>query len=279
VNTLDYELLDSGAGQKWERFGERSVVRPDSMAIWSPAQDPATWQADAHCVRAAGGSYEWQTTFSKGDTWVVSYGPIQFELRLSQSKNIGVFPEQEDNWHWIDKVVRQSSAPLKILNLFAYTGGATLAATQAGAEVCHVDASKSTVNWASRNYKLSGLQDKPVRWIVDDALKFTKREIARGVRYDGVILDPPPFGHGAAGTFAFRKQAYELLMLCKQVLVPKPKLFVFNCYALNYTPQMAKALVGEVFGARSMECGELLVHEKKRPKALSCSVYVRFSER
>jgi 23S rRNA (cytosine1962-C5)-methyltransferase len=194
---------------------------------------------------------------------------------LSQSKNVGLFPEQEANWQWLRQTISAQGAP-NILNLFAYTGGATLVAAKAGAQVCHVDSAKSTVRWASHNWEISGLGNRPVRWIVDDAMKFLRREIARGVRYDGVILDPPPVGHGKGSIFAFKKHALDLLALTKQALRDKPLLFLFNCYALNYTPAMAKEWVQMVFGRIPMESGELFVNEKKRSKTLSCSVYVRF---
>lgn len=252
---LDYELLDSGDGFKYERFGSYTIVRADVEAIGSPRSAISSWVTTAP------------------DFWNVSYGNLIFKLKLS-SKNIGIFPEQVENWKWLSQKVSPSS---HILNLFAYTGGATMVCAQAGASVCHVDAAKSIVCAASKNAELSGLSDKPIRWIVDDAMKFLKREIVRGVQYDGVILDPPPFGHASGGSFAFRKHATELLNLCKQVLVPNPKIFLLNCYALHYTPDDAAELVKEVFTQVHVECGELTLKESQRDQKLSCSVYARFS--
>ncbi len=273
---LDYELLDSGNQRRWERFGNNTIIRPEVRALWQPRL--AEWSANAQGTYQEKGTCVWQQNHSWKEPWVVTMGSLCFELHLSQSKNIGIFPEQIKNWQWLSHVIKVSKKPNpRVLNLFAYTGGATLVAALAGAEVCHVDASKSTVRWASKNAELSLLTQRSIRWIADDAIQFLKREIKRGVYYDGIILDPPPVGHGAKGIFTFKNNAVQLLNLCKQVLVPKPLFFLFNCYAMNYTHLMAKELVASVFKQEKLKSAELFIQEESRNKQISCSVYVRFT--
>ncbi len=273
---LDYELLDSGNQQKWERFGNNTIIRPEARAVWLPGL--CQWPANAQGKHQEKGSYTWHQEASWQEPWLIKMDSLCFELHLSQSKNIGIFPEQMKNWQWLSHVIQSSKKPNpRVLNLFAYTGGATLVAASAGAEVCHVDASKSTVRWASRNADLSHLADKSIRWIADDAMQFLKREIKRGVFYDGIILDPPPVGHGAKGIFTFKNNVDQLLSLCKQALAPKPLFFLFNCYAMNYTHLMAKELVASVFKQENLKSAELFVQETCRKKQISCSVYVRCS--
>jgi 23S rRNA (cytosine1962-C5)-methyltransferase len=271
---LNYELLDSGNQQKWERFGDNTVIRPEVRAVWQPRL--AQWSANAHCKYQEKGVYVWQKDISWKEPWLIKMDSLCFELHLSQSKNIGIFPEQIKNWRWLSHVIKNSSKPNpKVLNLFAYTGGATLVAAKAGARVCHVDASKSTMHWASQNALLSLLNNQSIRWIADDAVQFLKREIKRGVVYDGIILDPPPVGHGTKGAFVFKNNVEQLLILCKQVLRHKPLFFLFNCYAMNYSHDMAKKLVVSVFKEEKFKSAELFIQEKNRRKQISCSVYVR----
>lgn len=278
---FDYQLIDSGNGLKFEQFGNNSLVRIEKQAHWQP-QDK-NWQPDA-CINqeSKNNLCEWIIEDKWRKPWEITYGPLRFELRLSQSKNIGIFPEQEKNWQWIYDIIKtkaNKSARPKILNLFAYTGAATLVAAHAGAEVCHVDASKSAVNWAKINAGLSGFHEKPIRWIVDDALKFLNREIKRKVFYDGIILDPPPFGRTERGTFAFNKHALTLLELCQQVLAKDALFLLFNCYAMNMTPDLTKKVVKQVFTIPKLEAGELSLIEKSNRETIPCSVFVRFNKR
>ncbi len=271
---LDYVLLDSGNQKKWERFGNNTIIRPEVRAVWQPRL--TEWSASAEARQQEKGAYVWHQEVSWKEPWLIKMDQLCFELHLSQAKNIGIFPEQIKNWQWLSHVIQNSPKPNpRVLNLFAYTGAATLVAASAGAEVCHVDASKSTLRWASKNALLSQLDNQSIRWIADDAMQFLKREIKRGVFYDGIILDPPPVGHGPKGIFTFKNNVEQLLGLCKQALAPKPLFFLFNCYAMNYTHAMAKELVASVFQQEKFKSAELFIQEECRKKQISCSVYVR----
>jgi len=273
---FDYEFLDSGNGLKLERFGNNILIRPEKKASWTPKIN--AWKADAICQYDQKNTYVWEKKASFNEAWSINYGTLCFELRLSQSKNIGIFPEQEKNWQWLhEKIKQKNNYHPNVLNLFAYTGAATLVAASAGAEVCHVDASKSVVNWAFRNAQLSGLSNNPIRWIVDDALKFMQREIKRGILYDGIILDPPPMGHSKNGIFTFKKNTLLLLELCRRLLKPDASFFLFNCYAMNYTPQIAKELIMQIFKQKKLRAGELFIG-KSLSNRISCSAYVRFND-
>ncbi len=215
----EYELLDSGNGQKLERFGKYTLIRRESQAIWNES-NPSLWEnADAEYVRTNKQSFstndkfgEWnKKTLSMPNEWDFSLSTIKMKLKLTPFGHVGVFPELQEQWNWLSKVISKSQSP-KVLSLFSYTGAATLTAAVAGAQVTHVDASKPAITWAAENQKLSGLQDKPIRWIADDALKFVKREERRGVTYDGIIMDPPKFGRGPKGeVWQFEKDFPELM--------------------------------------------------------------------
>jgi len=217
MSQLDYELLDCGDRLKLERFGTTKLIRPEMGAIDEPKEPIGDWVTDSECYSEGKSLFRWEPLL---EPWVITYGSLKFELRLSQSKNIGIFPEQASNWAWLSKKVKPGS---KILNLFAYTGAASLVCAQAGAHVTHVDVSKSSVKWASDNARLSAVDN--IRWIVEDARVFLKREIARKNIYDGLILDPPPFGKAGQNSFLFNRDILELLDLCKQVLKPEPDYF------------------------------------------------------
>ncbi len=273
---LDYQLLDCGNGFKLERFGNNTVIRPDREARGQSKIPSEQWQADAIAVEDKKGHVLWQKNTFFCEPWQISYGQIVGELHAESSRNIGIFPEQAANWQWLQQVLSESSE-LRVLNLFAYTGFASLVCAQAGAQITHVDAAKSTVRWASRNQELSDLKASSIRWIVDDAVRFIEREIKRGVKYDAVILDPPPVGRAAGKSFHFSQHVERLLGLCRQVLVADPAFVLLNCYGLNYLPQDAKALLEKAFPSKNIESGELTLSEKKRDATISCSVYARFS--
>ncbi|MBH1989223.1 MAG: class I SAM-dependent methyltransferase [Myxococcaceae bacterium] len=257
---LDYELVDFGRGRKLERFGSVILERPEALAQQEASS--LNWRPHSLCRDLVGNRYDWQPRL---EPWLIRYESLEFELRQSQSKNIGIFPEQEQNWKWLSKRVRSG---FKVLNLFAYTGVASLVCAKAGACVTHVDASKSTVAWASANAQRN--QMKGIRWIVDDAQKFAEREFKRGNRYDGIILDPPPFGLAQNKQFVFQKEILNLLVSCKVLLRSNESFFLLNSYAQNMSPQNLKLLIGKVFYEKKAEVGEL----KLGP--LSISTYARF---
>lgn len=259
MTQLDYELIDFGEGFKFERFGPVKLIRPEAIAVRQPKAPVSSWFADSICTSLGHNKFSWDPIL---DPWIINYGDIKLELRLSQSKNIGIFPEQQANWTWLAQKAKYNS---KILNLFAYTGAASLVCAQAGAYVTHVDSSKSSVKWASDNARLSNLQN--IRWIVEDARIFLKREIARKNTYDGLILDPPPFGDN----FLFNRDILDLLSLCKQVLKPEPDLFLFNSYAVNLKPKDLEKLLWTYFKDGKINSGELQLGGE-----LSLSTYVQF---
>ncbi|PWH19630.1 MAG: SAM-dependent methyltransferase [Anaerolineae bacterium] len=278
----DYALLDSGKGLRLEQYGPFRLVRPASQAMWRPALDEREWQAAHAIFQPSGGESGGQWHYSQSplpDNWQMSYRTLKFQVFTGGSRHVGVFVEQSPQWDWISETVQSAGQPLQVLNLFAYSGLATLAAAAAGAKVTHVDASKKIVELARRNQALSGLADKPIRWIVDDALKFLKREIRRGVRYDGMILDPPKFGRGPKGeVWEFFDLLPNLLELCRQALSPRPRFFVLTAYAIQasalslyYAVQDFLALQGGEFS-----CGELTLAEKSNTRLLPMAIYVRW---
>jgi len=289
----DYELLDSGGGEKLERYGKYILRRPDPQAIWNKNLPEENWKkADAIFD---GDRKTWKFTqnelarsrneSSLRDGWQISFDNLKFNIKPTAFKHTGVFPEQEMNWAFIkSKVQSQKSKgiqkPIKILNLFGYTGGATLAALSAGAEVVHVDSSKSAITWARENAELSGLGKKPVRWIVDDARKFVKREIKRGSKYDGIIMDPPSFGRGEKGqVWKIEEDLPKLLEECSKILSDKPILFLINGYASGYSSVGYYNLLKPIFERYDgeFEAGELAIEESKSKRLLPCGIFARWS--
>ena len=233
----DYELLDCGGGEKLERWGRQILVRPDPQAIW-PKQRPEIWtRADAHYHRSQKGGGEWEFMKRLPDRWSVRYGALEFYVRPTGFKHTGLFPEQAVNWDFMADKIQNAGRPVSVLNLFAYTGGATLACAQAGAKVCHVDASKGMVSWARENAQLSGLQDRPIRWIVDDCVKFVEREIRRGNRYDGIVMDPPSYGRGPKGEiWKIEDNIWDFVGLTAQLLSDDALFFLINSYTTGLQP-------------------------------------------
>ncbi|MCX6756380.1 MAG: class I SAM-dependent methyltransferase [Candidatus Nomurabacteria bacterium] len=274
----DYELVDSGGGEKLERFGDIVISRPDPEAIWNKTNEYAWDDAHLYYTRR-GNSGEWQ--IGRGKTvpksWNIEYGDFTFIIKPTSFKHIGIFPEQKAQWEWLDKVLTGRSA--KVLNLFAYTGGATLASARAGAEVVHVDASKSAVSWARENAEVSGLTDAPVRWIVDDCIAFLRREIKRGNRYDCIIMDPPAFGHGPKDElWKIEEHFAELIDLCQQVLSDKPIAIILNGYTAGYSAiayaNILKDMMANYGG--EIESGELAIAESGSDKLLPCGIFARW---
>ena len=236
----DYELLDATGGNRLERWAKTILVRPDPQVIWkSPRQSHLWTKADAVYHRSSAGGGKWQYFRTLPQKWTIQYEDLTLIVSPTGFKHTGVFPEQAVNWSWYKKVIGEAGRPIKVLNLFGYTGGATLACAAAGASVCHVDASKGMVQWGKENAAASGLADRPIRWIVDDCAKFVAREIRRGSRYDALIMDPPSYGRGPGGeVWKLEDQIYDLIDLCAQVLTDNPLFFAVNSYTTDLSPSV-----------------------------------------
>ena len=242
----DYELLDASGGEKLERWGTHILIRPDPQIIWdTPKEFPGWERAEARYIRSSKGGGEWEYFQKLPERWTISYQDLKFYIQPTGFKHTGLFPEQAVNWDFFRNVIKKAGRPVNILNLFAYTGGATLACAAAGASVCHVDASKGMVAWARENAALSGLSDRPIRWIVDDCEKFVAREIKRGRRYDGIIMDPPSYGRGPNGeVWKLEEQIYRMVKTCSAVLSDDPLFFVLNSYTTGLSPSVMRYLLG-----------------------------------
>ena len=241
----DYELLDATGGNRLERWAKTILVRPDPQVIWkSPRQSHLWTKADAVYHRSSAGGGKWQYFRTLPQKWTIQYEDLTLIVSPTGFKHTGVFPEQAVNWSWYKKVIGEAGRPIKVLNLFGYTGGATLACAAAGASVCHVDASKGMVQWGKENAAASGLADRPIRWIVDDCAKFVAREIRRGSRYDALIMDPPSYGRGPGGeVWKLEDQIYDLIDLCAQVLTDNPLFFAVNSYTTGLSPSVMEYMV------------------------------------
>lgn len=233
----DYEVLDTSNGEKLERWGDYALVRPDPQVLWDTPKKLKQWKRpNGHYHRSSKGGGQWEF-FNLPEKWDISYKELKFHLQPFSFKHTGLFPEQAVNWDWFSDKIRKAGRPLKVLNLFAYTGGATLAAAAAGAAVTHVDASKGMVNWAKENAQLSGLREKPIRWLVDDCVKFVEREIRRGNKYDGIIMDPPSYGRGPKGEiWKIEEKIYPFIQLCTKILSDDPVFFLINSYTTGLQP-------------------------------------------
>ena len=240
----DYEVIDCSEGEKLERWGDYLLVRPDPQVIWNTPKTHRGWKKmNGHYHRSSKGGGEWEF-FDLPEQWSIHYKELTFNLKPFSFKHTGLFPEQAANWDWFGDRIRNAGRPIKVLNLFAYTGGATLAAAAAGASVTHVDASKGMVAWARENAAASHLADRPCRWIVDDCAKFVQREIRRGNRYDGVIMDPPSYGRGPNGEiWKLEDNVYDLITLTEQVLSDDPLFFAINSYTEGLSPAVMEYIV------------------------------------
>lgn len=248
----EYEMLDTSGGEKLERWGSRILIRPDPQIIWdTPHEHPMWKKADARYIRSSKGGGSWDIYRKIPESWTLSYRELTFRIQPTGFKHTGLFPEQAVNWSYFMEAIRKQKEPVRVLNLFAYTGGATLACAAAGAEVCHVDASKGMIAWARENAALSGLSERPIRWIVDDCEKFVAREIKRGRRYDAVIMDPPSYGRGPGGeVWKLEEQIYRMVDLCAGVLSDKPLFFVLNSYTTGLSPSVMRYLLGVTIAKR-----------------------------
>lgn len=279
---VDYELVDSGGGQKLERFGPYRLVRPESQAIWQPALGPVDWDnADALFEKAPGDNRpgQWQVRRSLPEQWPLHYNNLTFLARLTPFRHTGIFPEQGAHWHWLLERLR-GRHQAEVLVLFGYTGLSTLIAAQAGASVCHVDASRPAIRWAQENQAASGLTERPIRWIVDDALKFVRREQRRGRRYDLIMMDPPVFGRGPKGeVWRLTEMLPELLAATVALLSDEPAGFVLNAYATNISALSLFNVVQAALQAYhgTVAAGELVLTDTTAQRPLSAAIYARWS--
>ncbi len=243
-NWKDYEVLDTSRGEKLERWGNYLLVRPDPQVIWdTPRRHPGWKKRNGHYHRSQRGGGEWEF-FDLPQQWSIHYRELTFHLKPFSFKHTGLFPEQAANWDWFSEKIRNANRPIRVLNLFAYTGGATLAAAAAGAAVTHVDASKGMVNWARENAVSSGLKDAPIRWLVDDCTKFVEREIRRGNHYDGIIMDPPSYGRGPRGEiWKIEESIHPFIRLASQLLSDDPLFFLVNSYTTGLAPAVLTYLI------------------------------------
>lgn len=278
----DYEVLDTSNGEKLERWGKYRLIRPDPQVIWNTERTEPGWRDfDARYDRSNTGGGHWINR-RLPERWQIRYGELVFNLKPMNFKHTGVFPEQAVNWEFIRDAIATAKRPLRVLNLFAYTGGATLAAASAGAEVCHVDAARGMVAWARENARSSGLEERPIRWIVDDCAKFVEREIKRGRRYDAIIMDPPSYGRGPNGeVWKLENDLFPFLRLVCDVLSDRPRFMIINSYTTGLAPSvldyLLQTLLSRKYGGRT-ECGELGLPVRASGLTLPCGSTGRWME-
>lgn len=251
-NWKDYELIDCSCGERLERWGNITLIRPDPQVIWKTEKKNPLWRkADAVYHRSQSGGGTWEIKRKIPDFWTIGYRDLTFNIKTMGFKHTGLFPEQAVNWDYTAEVIKNAGREVKVLNLFAYTGGATVSALKAGASVCHVDASKGMTLWAKENAVSSGVADKPVRWIVDDCIKFVQREIRRGNKYDIIIMDPPSYGRGPGGeVWKLENEVYGFVELCSQVLSNDPLMMLINSYTTGLSPSVMEYILGAVVKKR-----------------------------
>ena len=272
----DYELLDSGSGKRLERFGKYVISKPDPQAIWKPYLSKSEWEkADAIYLDE---EKKWNKN-NLPEKWELSYKDIKFYAKLTSFKHTGVFPEQILNWEYMENAIKKAGRQINVLNLFGYTGIASLVCAANGAKVTHLDGSKPAISWARDNQALSGLLDKPIRWILDDAVEFTAREIRRGNVYDAIILDPPIYGHGPNGEiWDFNKSFPMLLENCRKILNANPVFIIINAYAISASSLMLSNMMEDYLNTpkEKIEYGELAIEEKTRQRYLSTGIIARY---
>lgn len=273
----DYTLIDSGTGRKLERFGQYVIVRPCSQALWRPRLDESVWNdADAVFTRDPGNC--WRRREGLPDRWQIQLNGLRFLLSPTDFGHLGVFPEHSNHWSWLRQCI-QGRSNASFLNLFAYSGGATCVLASNGALVTHLDASKGMISWARENTTLNGLGDAPIRWILDDAMKFMKRERRRGIRYDGIVLDPPSFGRGNKGqVFKLERDLFILLELCRQCLSPEPRFFLVTTHSPGISPQVLKNMLVSLCGnyPGMIEAAEMII-PTENSSPLPCGSFARWS--
>lgn len=279
-NWKDYELIDCSDGQKLERWGNQILVRPDPQAIWNTQKTNPAWnKPSAKYSRSSEGGGHWEKS-NIPESWKIHYGELTFNVKPMNFKHTGIFPEQATNWDFAMNKIKGADRPISVLNLFAYTGAATLACAKAGASVCHVDAAKGMVSWAKENAAATGLENAPIRWIVDDCIKFVEREIRRGKRYDAIIMDPPSYGRGPGGeTWKLEENLWDFVCLCAEALSDNPLFVIINSYTTGLSPSVlayiSESVFTKKFGGKS-ESRELGLPVKESGLILPCGASCRW---
>ena len=282
-NWKDYEILDMANGEKLERWENITLIRPDPQIIWKEKSFPEKWKnANAKYNRSNTGGGNWNFIKPLPKSWQIKYKDLTFNIKPMGFKHTGIFPEQAVNWDWMMNKIRNSNREIKVLNLFAYTGGASVACLKAGASVCHVDSSKGMCEWAKENVASSGLRERPIRFLIDDVVKFVNREIRRGNKYDGIIMDPPSYGRGANGeVWKFEENIADLVKLCMNVLSDKPLFFLINSYTTGISSQVLQNLlrinIPKKVGGKFSH-GELGLPMTNSKLILPCGIYGRWEE-
>lgn len=282
-NWKDYEILDMANGEKLERWKDVVLARPDPQIIWKSKSFPDKWKkVNARYMRSNTGGGHWEYNKKVPQSWQVKYKDLTFNIKPMGFKHTGLFPEQAVNWDWMISKIKSANRPIKVLNLFAYTGGATVACSYAGAEVCHVDSSKGMTSWAKENIASSGLSNRPVRYIVDDVVKFVNREIRRGNKYDAIIMDPPSYGRGTGGeVWKFEDNISDLVELCTNVLSDKPLFFLINSYTTGISSTVLENILKLNVGKRykgKLSSGEIGLPMTDSSLILPCGIYGRWEE-
>jgi len=277
----DYEILDMANGEKLEKWKDVILVRPDPQIIWKSKSFPERWKnANARYIRSSTGGGNWDFNKKVPANWQVKYKELIFNIKPMGFKHTGLFPEQAVNWDWMINKIQHANRDIKVLNLFAYTGGATVACSYAGASVCHVDSSKGMVTWAKENITSSGLQNNPVRYIIDDVVKFVSREIRRGNKYDAIIMDPPSYGRGTNGeVWKFEENISDLVELCTKVLSDRPLFFLINSYTTGISSIVLENILRLNIKAKGkLSSGELGLPMKDSNLVLPCGIFSRWEE-
>ena len=275
----DYEILDMANGEKLERWGNIYLIRPDPQIIWKEKSFPKLWKdAHGHYHRSNKGGGEWEFKKKIPASWQIKYKDLTFNLKPMGFKHTGLFPEQAVNWDFMMEKIKKSKRNIKVLNLFAYTGGATCACLKAGAQVCHVDSSKGMTSWAKENVESCGLKDAPVRFIIDDVIKFVQREIRRGNKYDAIVMDPPSYGRGTNGeVWNIEESLFTLVDLCTKVLSDNPLFFLINSYTTGLSPTILANVLGLTINSKGkISCGEIGLPMKNSDLILPCGIYGRW---
>ena len=282
-NWKDYKILDMADGQKLERWGDVVLARPDPQIIWKQKLYPQKWKninATYHRSKTGGGAWEYNKKMPS--QWQIKYKELTFNIKPMGFKHTGLFPEQAVNWDWMMDKIRNEKREIKVLNLFAYTGGATVACAAAGASVCHVDSSKGMVTWAKENIAASGLENRPVRYIIDDVVKFVNREIRRGNKYDAIIMDPPSYGRGANGeVWQFENNIYDLVELCTNVLSDNPLFFLINSYTTGISSKVLENILNLTVNKNykgKVSSGEIGLPMEESKLVLPCGIYGRWEK-
>jgi 23S rRNA (cytosine1962-C5)-methyltransferase len=281
LDWIDYEVIDTGGGEKLERWGSIVLRRPDPQIIWPIAKETGVWKSpDAHYHRSSSGGGQWEYNKDLPERWTIAYDKLHFHIKPTSFKHTGLFPEQAANWKWMIDKIQGAGRKIRVLNLFAYTGGASVACAFAGAEVVHVDASKGVVQWAKENLQLSGLGERPVRFITDDVFKFVQREQRRGTQYDAIIMDPPSYGRGPNGeTWKLETDLFPFVESCMQIMSDKPLFMLVNSYTTGISATVLKNILamslGKTYGG-NITCGEIGLPITASKLMLPCGILGRW---